>query len=70
MSWEEAKKRAEIWVREKGLGKSLKGQFVDLATASEALDLAPAFRAMVVRAAARIIKKRGGSCNGGGFKDE
>ena len=70
MSWEEAKKRAEIWVREMGLGRSLRGQFIDLATAAESLDLQPAFRAMVVRAAARIIKKRGGACNGGGFKDE
>ena len=60
MSWAEAQKEAEKWLRESGLpaGK-IKGEYYDLHEKTATLPTNTGYRAMVLRAAKRIAEKRG-----------
>ena len=60
MSWEEAQRVAEQWLAKSGIppGK-IKGQYFDLHEKVETLPENIGYRAMVLRAAKRIIAKRG-----------
>jgi len=63
MSWEKAKAEAERWLAELKIPTKAQGQYFDLADKGETLKVEGGFRLMVLRAADRLIKKRGGSVN-------
>lgn len=63
MSWEQAKNDAANWLGTLKLGKDLHGQHIDLLQHAATLKAQGQFRTMVLRAAARLIKKRGGTSN-------
>lgn len=58
MSWREAQSHAERWLQTLNLGKT-KGEHLDLHTRTEGLPDNAEFRAMVIEAAKRELKKRG-----------
>jgi hypothetical protein len=60
MSWKDAKTAAIEWVKQLNLPTDLTGQTFDLAQLAAKLPHQGAFREMVLRAAARIIRQRGG----------
>jgi hypothetical protein len=63
MSWEEARERALEWLAKGGVEREIRGQVVDLTDIEGLLppDMKPGFKAMVIRAAERIVRKRGGT---------
>ena len=58
MSWKEAQSHAERWLQSLKLGKT-SGQYVDLHERTEGLPENAEFRAMVIEAAKRALKKQG-----------
>lgn len=63
MSWEEARERAAEWLAKAGIKRDLRGQVIDLSAIEGLLpaDMKAGFKAMVVRAAERMVRKRGGT---------
>ncbi len=60
MSWQRARKEAQRWIDTLNLAtRQMKGQKIDLNTRAADLRMEPKFRAMVIRAAKRILKARG-----------
>ncbi len=60
MSWDRAQKEAQRWVDSLNLAtKSMQGQSVDLTEQAKSLKFEPKFRVMVIRAAKRLLTKRG-----------
>ncbi len=58
MPWKDAKEEAEKWVESLNLPQDLKGHVIDLHELGESLGFEGEYREMVLRAAARILKKR------------
>ena len=60
MSWQAARKEAQRWLDQLQLQTSkLKGQKIDLSEQAKSLRGEPKFIAMIIRAAKRILFKRG-----------
>ena len=60
MSWQEARDAAQRWLDPLNLPtKSMRGQRIDLNKHAAKLRHDPKFRAMVIRAAIRILKAKG-----------
>lgn len=62
MSWKDAQKDAKRWVDSLNLPSNTKG-FLDLTEQGKTIRHAPEYRTMVVRAARRILRKRGIECH-------
>lgn len=58
MAWQDAKEEAEIWIEGLNLPEDLSDQTIDLRELAESLPHEGEFREMIIRAAARILKKR------------
>ena len=63
LSWRDAQKEAQSWVDRLQLPKETRGKFIDLTEQAKALRYEVKFRAMVIRAARRILRARGIECN-------
>ncbi|HPA21585.1 MAG TPA: hypothetical protein PLU30_27850 [Verrucomicrobiae bacterium] len=63
MSWEEARKAALEWLAKAGVKRELHRQIIDLTDLEGLLppDMKPNYKVMVIRAAMRIVRKRGGT---------
>ena len=60
MSWQEARKAAQLWLDTLNLPtRQMRGQRIDLNPQAAKLRHEAKFRAMVIRAAKRILKARG-----------
>ena len=59
MSWDGALRDAERWVQTLDLPKPVKGQFINLDNFSSTLSHQGNYRIIVLRAAKRLLEKRG-----------
>jgi hypothetical protein len=59
VSWERALRDAERWIQTLPLPKPIKGQFVNLDNFSASLSIDGNYRIIVLRAAKRLLEKRG-----------
>lgn len=59
MSWNQAKRESEKWLKTLPLPAELQGATVDLRLYADTLGGKAAFKAMVIAAAARSLKKKG-----------
>lgn len=62
MSWKDAQKEAQRWVDGLNLPREMQGKFIDLTEQAKTIGHESKFRAMVARAARRILRKRGIEC--------